>query len=44
MNNLRVTPDDSADDLVEDWVDDIMGVVIDMDFGGIRTLAIGLIL
>ncbi len=35
MNNLRV-----ADDLVDDWVDDIVGVAIEIeiDFGGIRTL------
>ncbi len=34
MNNLRVVPDD----LIGDWVDDIVGAVMEIDFGGIRTL------
>ena len=34
MYNLRVTPGD----LVDALVDDIAGVVIDIDLGGIRTL------
>ena len=48
MYNLRVTLDDFADDLLDDWADDcvedIVGVAIDMDFGGILILAVELIL